>query len=329
MTVFTGQAGTVYSVMSHIELATAPSSPLPPPPLVQSLHAPQLVRTPEGPGFEKRLRFNFDILSTMVNSLTQQGYITRTSFNPEIWQLTSLASGVTSFNGRSGAVTLDALDVVNAFGPQDPWAIFAGPIPGFRYVPGLLFTNFGPPLLATGYPGAYYLDLGSGTLYQNLPPWTVIYDLGTSVHLVGSSPTPTAVTGDGAGAGATVSITGNDMAGVIELTTDVADIPDPSELIVEVTFAVDYGTPPVVQIMPANDAAWDLIYGIARLRQADTTGTAFQIRSGAVPLPATTAQTYVWNYQVIGLQAILDGLYADDDMTFLMADDDVTYLLQG
>lgn len=132
MTIFTGQLGTVYSLMSHIELGTAPSAPLPPPSPIQSLHAPQLTRTPQGDDFDKRVRRNMDILVEMINSLTMQGFITKISANPAVWQIITTTAGVLSFNGRSGNVVLNGDDVESAFGPQNPHDIFAGPTPSFR-----------------------------------------------------------------------------------------------------------------------------------------------------------------------------------------------------
>jgi hypothetical protein len=151
----------------------------------------------------------------------------------------------------------------------------------------------------------------------------------TTTHLVGNSGVPAVSTGPGAGPNATATIVGSDLAGTITLTTSVADTPIVAATIVALTFSIAYTAPPIVLMMPANDAAWNLTYGTAVLRQVDVTGTAFTIRSGSsATLPATTAAVYVWNYMVMGIAA-LDGLYADDNMTFLLGDDNATYLTAG
>lgn len=110
--IFTGRLGTVYSLMGAIELAYA--GPNGPAPVVQSSHAPQIIRTPEGPGHAVRVRRNFDILQAMINSLTTQGYIVRTQFNPsEVWKIVTDQAGPSGPAGPPG-------DTVTGFDPDPP-----------------------------------------------------------------------------------------------------------------------------------------------------------------------------------------------------------------
>jgi hypothetical protein len=104
----------------------------------------------------QRLRKALEQTSEMLNSLMAQGYIQRTSIVPITWQILGKTGGVLSFDGRTGAVTLTANDVIAAFGAQNPHAVFAGPGPSFRLltasdVPGIA-GNFAQVIWGT--PGA-------------------------------------------------------------------------------------------------------------------------------------------------------------------------------
>lgn len=119
-------------------------------------------------------------------------------------------------------------------------------------------------------------------------------------HVVGTSSTPgIAANLTGIGANGTVAISGTDLAGTIQITTDAADTPGASSDLCTITFNVPYSGAPVVMIEPANDAAWNLVHGIVRIRNSDTTASVFKIRSGPTPLPALTGETYLFNYHSI------------------------------
>jgi hypothetical protein len=131
-------------------------------------------------------------------------------------------------------------------------------------------------------------------------------------HLVGTPlqstlnpfPGPPAIgTGTGAGAHATASIGGfdNDLRGTITINTSVLDTPAANADIATVTFNAPYLTgAATVVFWPTNDAAWDLPWGVVRIRQADTTTTVFKLRSGSVPLPPLTSATYLFSYLIVG-----------------------------
>lgn len=118
-------------------------------------------------------------------------------------------------------------------------------------------------------------------------------------HIVSAGSAPSIAGGSGAGGAAVVSVAGTDIVGTVTVTTDVGDTPAASATIVTVTFATAYGAAPRVIFIPANGAAADLTYGIVRCDQGDTTTAHFLLKSGATPLPATTAATYKWNYVVV------------------------------
>ena len=115
-------------------------------------------------------------------------------------------------------------------------------------------------------------------------------------HLIGNTSAPTIATSTGAGTNATVSITGSDLEGQITVNTSNLDTPAASADIATITFNKAYGSAPYCRIMPSNDAAWNLAYGVVRYRQSDTTTAIFKLRSGGTALPATTTATYTFNY---------------------------------
>lgn len=121
-------------------------------------------------------------------------------------------------------------------------------------------------------------------------------------HLLGGplAPPTVATTAAGAGANATATVAGTDTAGSITLVCSVLDTPGANSTILTVTFAQAFAATPSVLLMPANDAAWALVYSSVRARQADVTTALFTLRSGTVPLPALTAATYIYNYHVVG-----------------------------
>lgn len=118
-------------------------------------------------------------------------------------------------------------------------------------------------------------------------------------HLIGTTAAPAAVKGDGAGASGTASVSGTDMSGTITITTDAADTPSANATIATVTFSRVYNTTPRVVFSPANTTANTLAYGVVQINQSDVTAEGFIVKSGATPLTATTAATYVYNYVVV------------------------------
>lgn len=136
-------------------------------------------------------------------------------------------------------------------------------------------------------------------IFRSLGPSYLTGPIYFNTSLTGIGIVPTIAGGTGAGVGATVSIVGTDTSGTITVITSVADTPAANADIATITFSTVYGSAPKIIIETANDTSANLTYGIWRYRQSDTTTTLFKIRSGATPLPATTAATYIWNYMVI------------------------------
>lgn len=110
----------------------------------------------------------------------------------------------------------------------------------------------------------------------------------------------------GAGTGAVVSVSGSDKAGVLSLTTAaLADHRSNSDVLT-VTFHTAWTAAPLVQVQPANDAAYGLLYGrftahpcSVRLVQSRVTTTSFVLSVGVTSLPRE-GNTYAFSYSCLG-----------------------------
>lgn len=112
-------------------------------------------------------------------------------------------------------------------------------------------------------------------------------------HYLGSG-TPTIAAGDGAGTSPTVSIAGNDVDGIITVTTGTT--PTASATVATVTFANAYAAAPVVVASPHN-ATTAALSGAASAWSGNETTTTFILTSGTTALAGST--TYTWAYHVL------------------------------
>ncbi len=160
---------------------------------------------------------------------------------------------------------------------------------------GLLLNAIGSGSIQIGSSGTGTIFLGntSAAVIQTSGSWNV-------GHVKGNTSIPAIATGTGAGTNATASISGTDTAGTITVNTSNLDTPAANATIVTVTFSFAYGAAPFVLFVPANAAAWALVYGTVILIQANVTTAVFLLESGATPLPALTTATYKFNYHVFG-----------------------------
>lgn len=120
-------------------------------------------------------------------------------------------------------------------------------------------------------------------------------------HLRGTTTAPTIAAGTGAGTTPTVSVTGTDIAGLVNITTGTTPT-GTNAIVATITFNTAYTTAPYVILIPANRNAQALAIGSIVLVPAagqtnGVTTTTFVIESGATALAASTA--YIWSYQVI------------------------------
>jgi len=116
--------------------------------------------------------------------------------------------------------------------------------------------------------------------------------LNGQVSYGGSAPTISA--GTGAGTSPTVTISGTNNGGIVNVTTGT--LPSASATIVTVTYTGSFATGSEVILYPAN-AATALLSGVSMVYTSGNT-TTFTITAGTTALTASTA--YSWNYQVTG-----------------------------
>lgn len=156
---------------------------------------------------------------------------------------------------------------------------------------GFTFTGLTIPSATNTY------SLGDATHY-----WTNVF--GTAItpkHIIGGSSAPTIAAGTGAGTSPTVSVSGTDISGLVNVTTGTT--PTGSNAIVAtITFNGAYASAPRVVLTPGNRNAQALVIAAQPLVPAagQTNGvgtTTFVIESGATGLTASTA--YIWTYQII------------------------------
>ena len=144
-------------------------------------------------------------------------------------------------------------------------------------------------LIASGTSGQVLFN-SSGSLVGN---FGLTWDNTNKVLTVSGGSAPTIVAGAGAGGSPTLTLTGSDNHGIIELTTGA--VPTGSNAyICTVTFgAGSYSLPPAVVFSPGNPNSAAL--ATALLEPCTTsTSTSFSIISGVTGLTGVTK--YIWNY---------------------------------
>jgi hypothetical protein len=150
------------------------------------------------------------------------------------------------------------------------------------------------------------LTTGLATLTTGLAALTLrvaALEAAAGLHL--GTPTVQAVAA-GAGTGAVVSVSGTDRAGVLSLTTaNLVPRRSNSDLLT-VTFHTPWAAAPLVQVQPANNAAYGLREGrfsehpcSVRLVQSRVTTTTFVLSVGVTSLPRD-GDTYLWSYVAVG-----------------------------
>jgi hypothetical protein len=148
-------------------------------------------------------------------------------------------------------------------------------------------------------------DAGSVNGLSGVTSPTESLELGGNLksnHIIGRTSVPTIAAGTGAGTSPTVSVSGNDLDGVINITTGSA--PSGSNAIIAtITFNTAYGVAPTVVLSPANRNSNSLVAGTSSVlvpANGQTNGvstTAFVMESNTTSLTAST--TYLFYYHVI------------------------------
>ncbi len=110
-------------------------------------------------------------------------------------------------------------------------------------------------------------------------------------HLITTGPTPTASAGAAANCttgSPTITVTGNDTAGTVTVTTAAGDCVASS--LAQVTFAKAFGTAPVITLTPKGASGAGLQY------YYDSSTTTFDIKTGTAP---TAGTIYVYSYHTL------------------------------
>lgn len=110
--------------------------------------------------------------------------------------------------------------------------------------------------------------------------------------IVAAGTAPSAALSTGAGTGATKTLTGNDNAGTLSITT--AGTPAANANIAVITNSINFPNGCAISLTPANAAALAVV-GLVYCVGATTGWT---LKSGSVAL--TTATTYLFNYNITG-----------------------------
>jgi len=101
----------------------------------------------------------------------------------------------------------------------------------------------------------------------------------------------------GAGTGASSVLTGDDVKGLIKVTTGLT--PAASAVIFAFNFGRGFARVPLIQVVPANLVTAILGAAMTYVDNADTTTALWKMRSPATPLTALIE--FAWYYHLIGL----------------------------
>lgn len=214
--------------------------------------------------------------------------------------LLNIAASSAATSGNGGSLTISAGAGAGASGNGGNVIIKAGPKSGsgtdgqIKFEAPSFFTSaFDLSLLTDNRTFTFPNQSGTLAITGSSSPVT-------GVRFIGSSGNPTIVAGPGAGTSPTVSITGNDAAGLISITTGTGTSGS-FQNIATITFNTTYTSPPRVIISPANFNVMERM-GIAgpyvpATGANATTTTTFSLESGFTPLIASTL--YLWYYHVI------------------------------
>ncbi len=250
-------------------------------------------------------------LTFRTNGSTQAGYIT----TAQNWNVGSNATNLAKLyvlqaNLSSSWVptlridpgTHTSLTTLTPFISSDfrgaTWTWAAGTIPSqiFNYFKA--FTIAGASVIATDCYSVFIdksATSGGAVITKN---WALGLggNLQVQGHVVGGSGTPSNSLGGGAGSGGSIgiTITGTDLAGLIDLTTGNA--PATNTAVITLTFNSSFSAAPYYVVYPANTNAAALS-GASQVNAATSTTTA-ALNSGGTALAANT--NYKWFYMVIG-----------------------------
>lgn len=229
---------------------------------------------------------------------TPQLYINQGAIAPTTWSTTP-GGTVIGANGPAGGVG-NFLD----FHTNGGASIFSVSGGGSVTAGNVIQSAIG--FRTQGSSGGYFELNSSGNAAWLTSPSTGSFNFGSTNggtngtlklgQILGGSGAPAIAAGTGAGTTPTISVSGNNTAGQVNLTT--GSTPTASAAAATVTFAnaFAYAAAPFVVFSPANAAAAALTGGQAIYVTATT--TTFTLNAGSTALAGATQ--YLWNYIVQG-----------------------------
>lgn len=217
----------------------------------------------------------------------------------------STAVGFGTFTSASNSVILGNASVtLVTFGQTKLGFTLPAAATSIVFASGSTFTTVGNFAVTNTYTNITNATFpaGTGTLpyIGSTNTWSAAQTFSATIttnHIIGSSIAPTFAAGTGAGTSPTITLTGTDLGGFINVTTGTT--PTASGVVVTVTFNAAYGAAPrCVLITPANAAAAALTgANQVFVSQAGITTTTFALTAGSVAPGASTA--YQFYYTVI------------------------------
>jgi hypothetical protein len=117
----------------------------------------------------------------------------------------------------------------------------------------------------------------------------------TFVHIAGSGSTPSHTDNTGAGTSPTITVSGNDIEGVVSITVGTGS-PAASAVVTRINFAVSYAATPHVVLSP-NNAAAAALSGTAAMFGTAESNSKFDIMVGSTALTASSGP-YLYVYHV-------------------------------
>lgn len=231
--------------------------------------------------------------STLTDNSTASGTVTNFAV---------IGTGLTTLAATNASITY-----TNGYG-----AFFTAPTSGTnvtmtnKYALGLAYDATHLFTVAVNSSGAATLNATSTVTIT--PATTITGALTNSAttttikHLAGSTSAPSIAAGTGAGTTPTVSVSGTDISGIVNITTGTSPAGS-NAIVATVTFNTTYASAPKgVVLVPANTNAAALatttqVFVPANGQTNGVGTTTFVVESNGTALAASTA--YIWTYQII------------------------------
>ena len=141
------------------------------------------------------------------------------------------------------------------------------------------------------------IEMGTPTFTSSGGPLAHLVQIGCNNHLAGTSavfPSGNVINPGAAGPAGTVSAVGDDLGGLLTVVTDPTTTYAGN--IVELAFWLEFPTPPLVLLSPANAAAAAVMSTVFSTPSSNSQNAFFVTCSTKLP----TGTTFLWNYMIMG-----------------------------